>query len=89
MAHLRVVNALPCSATVTPSWEAEPVVLPSMDIHRFVVSSETEKLRVQFSVGDCPGSDFTVKQGSQELVVRNMKVGGMVSFCELSDSTVC
>ncbi|XP_043216312.1 solute carrier family 15 member 2-like isoform X1 [Amphibalanus amphitrite] len=73
MAHLRIVNSLPCSATVTPSWQSEPLVLPSMEIHRFIVSSETEKLRVDFSVGDCAGTTLNVKQGSQELVVRNMK----------------
>ena len=74
MAHLRIVNSLPCSATVKPSWQPDPLVLPSMDIHRFVVSSDTERLRVDFSVGDCPGSIFNQSQGSQELVVKNMKV---------------
>ena len=78
MAHLRIVNALPCSATVAPSWQSEPLVLPSMDIHRFVVSSENEKLRVDFSVGDCPGINFSVKQGSQDLMVKNMKVRSLL-----------
>ncbi|XP_037085394.1 solute carrier family 15 member 2-like isoform X2 [Pollicipes pollicipes] len=71
--HLRVFNTLPCDVTVTPTWGDEPLVLPSMGLHRYEVSAEQPWLRVNYSVSACPEANLGVTQGSQLMQIENMK----------------